>query len=133
MVDWTIKELDAAAARGARPKGEPRAVAARFDRDASRIVVDLDDGASFAFPPRLVQGLQTAVENDLGDIEILGDGYGLHWRRLDVDYTVAGLAAGLFGTAAYLAGRAGRARSDAKAAAARVNGAGGGRPRKTAG
>jgi hypothetical protein len=40
--------------------------------------------------------------------------------------------AGLFGTRSHMARRAGQATSPAKAAAARANGAKGGRPRKTA-
>jgi hypothetical protein len=99
------------------------------------VLIDLDNRCSFAFPARLAQGLQTATDQDLGDVQILGTGYGLHWDRLDVDLSVPGLLAGLFGTKAYMdrvrAGRAGRAKSVRKAAAARVNGAKGGRPRRT--
>ncbi|MDE2301423.1 MAG: hypothetical protein KGK11_02580 [Sphingomonadales bacterium] len=47
--------------------------------------------------------------------------------------SIAGLLAGLFGTGPYRARHAGQARSGAKAAAARANGARGGRPRKSAG
>ncbi len=72
----------------------------------------------------------------MAQIEILGLGLGLHWERLDVDLSVPGLLAGLFGTKAYMdrqrAARAGAATSAAKAAAARRNGAKGGRPRKAA-
>jgi hypothetical protein len=85
----------------------------------------------FAFPPRLAQGLESATEAQLGQIEILGAGYGLHWEALDVDLTIPGLMAGLFGTRAYMAQQAGRATSPAKAAAARANGAKGGRPRRS--
>ena len=56
----------------------------------------------------------------------------LHWEKLDVDFSVPGLVAGIFGTARWMAARAGRASSPAKAAAARANGAKGGRPRKAA-
>ena len=97
-----------------------------------RIVVDLTNGCTFAFPPRLAQGLETATDEQLGAVEILGAGYGLHWEPLDVDLSVPGLMAGLFGTQAYMARRAGQAKSPAKAAAARANGAKGGRPRKQA-
>ena len=44
-----------------------------------------------------------------------------------------GLLAGVFGTRSWMARQAGQARSEAKAAAARANGAKGGRPRKVAG
>jgi hypothetical protein len=58
-------------------------------------------------------------------------GYGLHWEALDVDLSIPGLIAGIFGTRSYMARRAGQATSPAKAAAARANGAKGGRPRGT--
>jgi hypothetical protein len=45
---------------------------------------------------------------------------------------VPDLLVGLFGTKAYMARRAGQARSSAKASAARANGAKGGRPHKSA-
>jgi len=113
---------------------EPRARAARYERRTGRVHVDLTNGCSFAFPARKAQGLERASDEDLAHIEILGLGFGLHWDRLDVDLSVPGLLAGLFGTRAYMdrqrASRAGTATSSAKAAAARRNGAKGGRPRK---
>jgi hypothetical protein len=63
-------------------------------------------------------------------VEVSAAGYGLHWESLDLDYTVPGLMNGVFGTAKWMAAKAGRATSPAKAAAARANGAKGGRPRK---
>ncbi len=123
--------------RGQRSlRSEPRARAARYDRKTGRVQVDLTNGCSFAFPARKAQGLERAGGEDLAQIEILGLGLGLHWERLDVDLSVPGLLAGLFGTKAYMdrqrAARAGAATSAAKAAAARRNGAKGGRPRKPA-
>jgi hypothetical protein len=94
------------------------------------MIVDLTNGCSFIFPPRLVQGLGAASDDQLADVVILGAGVGLHWEDLDVDLSVHGLLAGLFGTEAYMARRAGQATSPAKASAARRNGAKGGRPRR---
>ncbi|MCJ2121308.1 DUF2442 domain-containing protein [Methylobacterium sp. J-077] len=122
---------DASATPRGAPPG-PRAETARYDRARGRVVLDLDNGCTFAFPPRLVQGLESADEDQIAEIELLGSGYGLHWETLDVDISVPGLLAGIFGTRAYMAARAGRATSAAKAAAARANGSRGGRPRKTA-
>lgn len=131
MVDLTREELAAARERGRlRRATEPHATSARYDRKSDRIVVELDSGATFAFPPRLAEGLSEATADELTDIELLGDGFGLHWEQLDVDYTVPGLVNGVFGTARWMAARAGRATSPAKAEAARANGAKGGRPRK---
>ena len=133
MVDLTNAEIDAAIERGRiANKSEPRATSARYDRRRRRIVVDLSNGSTFAFPPHLAEGLETATDDQLAAVEVRGSGYGLHWDALDVDLSVPGLLAGIFGTAATMARRAGQATSPAKAAAARANGAKGGRPRKSA-
>lgn len=112
---------------------EPRAASARYDAASGRVVVELTNGCGFLFPARAVQGLETAGDDALAEVEILGLGIGLHWERLDVDVSVPGLLAGLFGTKAWMdrqrASKAGAARSPAKADAARRNGAKGGRPR----
>jgi hypothetical protein len=128
---WSDGQIEAATARGAeRLRAEPRALAARFDPASGVVIVDLTNGATFAFPPRLVEGLTDATPAQLAEVEVLGLGFGLHWESLDVDYTVAGLLNGVFGTARWMAARAGAVRSPAKAAAARANGAKGGRPKK---
>ena len=133
MVELTDAEIDAALDRGKTLRvTEPRAVKARYDRTKGRIVVDLTNGCTFAFPARVAQGLEAATEDQLAAVEILGNGYGLHWEALDVDISVPGLLAGIFGTKAYMARLAGRTKSPAKAAASRANGAKGGRPRKSA-
>lgn len=131
MADPSDAEIDAALSRGAvARREEPRATAVRYDRDHGRVVVDLTNGCSFAFPPGLAEGLAGATEDALAQVEVLGTGYGLHWEALDADLSVPGLLAGLFGTARHMARQAGRATSPAKAAAARANGAKGGRPRR---
>ena len=79
---------------------EPRATSARYDPAHGRVLVDLNNGCSFAFPARQAQGLQTATDTDLAEVEILGAGYGLHWEKLDVDLSIPGLLAGRFGTRA---------------------------------
>lgn len=112
---------------------EPRAVSARYNRRTRRVDLELSDGCLFAFPADRVQGLQGATAALLAEVEILGDGYALHWESLDADVTVAGLLAGRSGSQAWLrehARRAGSATSEAKARAARANGRKGGRPRK---
>jgi len=131
MADMTDSEIDAAVERGriAR-RDEPRAVSARYDPSGGRVIVELTNGCIFAFPARLAQGLENATDEQLGQVQILGAGYGLHWEDRDVDLSIPGILAGLFGTQAFMARRAGQTISAAKAAAARANGAKGGRPRK---
>lgn len=133
MVEISDAEIEAAMERGRIYfETHPHAVAARYDAKADRIIVDLTNGATFAFPPRLVQDLDTATPAELAEVQVSGAGGGLHWPTLDVDYSVPGLVNGVFGTAKWMAARAGRGASTAKAAAARANGAKGGRPRKSA-
>jgi hypothetical protein len=127
MAVLTDTEIDAALERGRiAHQTEPRATSARYDRKNGRITIDLTNGCTFAFPPRVAQGLEAATDDELASVEILGAGFGLHWEALDADLSVPGLLAGLFGTKAYMARRAGQAKS----APARANGAKGGRPRK---
>ena len=134
MVELTDSQLEAALERGRQAQlSEPRAVKAHYSKARRRIVVDLNNGCTFAFPPDTVQGLQDATPEQLAQVQILGRGFGLHWEDLDADLSVPGLLAGIFGTKAFMARQAGKVKSPAKAAAARANGMKGGRPRKANG
>lgn len=135
MADAVETMIERAQRRGkALLRDEPRASSARYDRKTGRIVVDLTNGCSFAFPARRAQGLERAEDAALAEVEVLGRGAGLHWERLDVDLSVPGLIAGLFGAKAWMdrqrAAHAGSTTTPKKAAAARKNGRKGGRPPK---
>ena len=137
MADLTEEQLRRAEARGRRMlEAEPRAATAHYDPATGRVAIELANGCAYAFPVQRVQDLQGASDEDLADVEVGGAGFNLHWPKLDVDLYVPALVAGVFGTRAWIASElarvAGRARSPAKAAAARSNGAKGGRPRKAA-
>jgi hypothetical protein len=133
MVEVTDAELQSAKARWVEERaGRPIPVAARFDRESGRIVVDFANGATFLVPARALEGLEQATLDELAEVELLGE-TGLHWETLDVDYTIQGLMAGIFGSRAFIEAqrRGGQSRSPAKVAASRTNGAKGGRPKKT--
>src|SRR5262245_63038823 len=101
-MDNRVGQREAAEQRGERSlDSEPRAKRARYDRKSGRVLVELTNGCSFAFPARRAQGLADASDDDLAEVDILGLGLGLHWEQLDVDISVPGLLAGLFGTKAY--------------------------------
>ena len=130
-------QFDAAEARGqSLMTNAVRAAEARYDRSTQRVTIDLTNGCAYAFPARLVQDLNGATDDELADVEVDGLGFNLHWPALDADLYVPALVSGLFGTRDWmtreLARHAGQATSPAKAAAARANGAKGGRPRKAA-
>jgi hypothetical protein len=134
MARLSDAEIDAALARGAANQAaEPRARTVRFDTKSARLIIDLSNDCTFAVPTKLIEGLELAPPDQLSNVELLGAGYALHWPELDVDITVPGLLAGVFGTRAHMARLAGQTKSEAKSAAARVNGTKGGRPRKSAG
>jgi Protein of unknown function (DUF2442) len=115
---------------------EPRASAARYEPATGRVVLDLVNGCSYAFPVALVQDLRGASDSDLAGVKVDGLGFNLHFPALDADLYVPALVSGIFGTRAWMARElariAGRKTSTAKATAARANGAKGGRPRKLA-
>lgn len=132
----TERELAQAEARMAAVRAAGYAVSARYDRRRSRIVVALNTGVEVTFPTTIAEGLADASPDSLTDIEISPAGLGLHWPRLDADLYVPGLLQGVFGSrnwmARQLGAEGGKARTAAKAAAARANGRKGGRPRKVA-
>ena len=69
-----------------------------FVLGSQRVIVELTNGCTFTFPADLAQGLDGAGDADLAAVEILGNGYGLHWPSLDVDLAVPDLMTGLRGT-----------------------------------
>ena len=114
MAKLTDAEFEAAEARGRKMlETEPRATSAHYDGKTGRVVIDLVNGCSYAFPAQLVQDLQGASHDDLANIEVEGLGFDLHWPALDADLYVPALVAGIFGTrdwmAKELARRAGQA------------------------
>jgi uncharacterized protein DUF2442 len=128
-------EFELATKRAARHRAiEPAAVAACYDPNADRVVIKLNTGTEFAFPPHRAQGLEAARPSDLDVIEISPSGFGLHFPKLDADLWLPALLEGVFGSrkwiAAQLGASGGRVKSKAKARAARANGRLGGRPRK---
>jgi len=115
-------------------KAELRAKDARYDAKTRRLAIELTNGARFEVPIRLLGEFARARAEDIAAVELLPRGAALHWGKLDVDFSVAGLLTAVLGTSALMAeaGRkGGRARSEIKTTTVRANGAKGGRPRKS--
>jgi hypothetical protein len=120
--------------QSARRSGH-RARTVRYARAAERVVIELANGVLFAFPVSQVAALRRATAAQLAKVSLDASGASVRWDALDVDLSVAGLllsAVAPVERRRELAREAGRATSPAKAAAARANGARGGRPRKGA-
>ena len=112
-----------------------RAVTARYDARTGRVMLELSSGFLFGFPVSAIPALARATPAELAAVQLSPGGGALHWEGLDADLSVPGLLLASVERPARLrelARLAGRTRSAEKAAAARVNGAKGGRPRKTA-
>ena len=137
-MEMTDTVFDAANRRGEDMKATfPAAVAVRYDRRISRVVISLASGLQIAFAPRDAQGLENAHPADLVDAEISPSGLGVHFPKLDADLYIPALLEGFLGSkrwmAAQMGKRGGKTTSDAKAAASRENGKRGGRHRKHGG
>ncbi|HEY0546499.1 MAG TPA: DUF2442 domain-containing protein [Pyrinomonadaceae bacterium] len=127
------QQYDRAVAAGkTAQENEPRAIAARYDETNNRLIVELQNGAIFIVPCALIQGLDCAEPEKIAAVKVMPRGAALHWDELDVQMSVPGLIAGIFGTRRWMAelGRqGGRVTSEAKRTAVRENGKKGGRPR----
>ena len=120
----------------------PRAKKATFDRTTRRLIVDLENGATFIVPVDLIQILRSATDDQIASVEPKVHGIYLSWDELDEDLTLEHLISGVFGTQKWMRGlrehlaeagrKGGTSRSAAKTQASVENGKRGGRPRKTA-
>jgi hypothetical protein len=133
----TSLELKQANARAKALKAStPAATSAYFDRKSGNIIVTLSSGVGIFFSPKDAQGLEEGTPAQLSEIEITPSGFGLHFPKLDADLYVPAILEGFLGSRKWMAARlgaeGGKARTKAKVAAARANGALGGRPRKLA-
>jgi hypothetical protein len=113
-------------------KDKPIATSYSFD-PATRIVsIRTNDGSRIDFPTWKIRELQNASDDEVRNAYITKAGDAIHWDNLDAHYTIAGLAANIFGTREWmreLGRKGGSAVSAKKAEASRKNGAKGGRPR----
>ena len=107
----------------------PRIV--RYDARHDRIELQLGRGIVVRIPRKEIRELRRATRAELREVAIAGEA--VRWEGLDIDISIPGLLRQVLGESLFMreAGRiGGSVRSEAKAAAARANGAKGGRPRR---
>lgn len=73
---------------------EPRAVSARYDEAAGRIVVELADGRALAFPPSHEPDLRGFTPAQLARVRVRPGGRGLFWEEPGAEVSVPGLMEG---------------------------------------
>jgi hypothetical protein len=126
--------------RFARARAEGRAlmkdpsygVGLQYDENRNEIKIDFRCGASIVLPLRIIS--EFGKGKPTGPIELLG-GDVISCEAMDIDIYLPGLIGKIFGPRLFAAAigiQGGRRKSKAKAAAARINGRLGGRPRKQA-
>jgi len=117
----------------ARSRSEARAAyygrSLKYDRGIFYLA--LRNGLAVRIPAKMIAELATATPSQIRAVRLTPDGGTLEQCQLDVDISVPGLLRDLLGFDSQ--SRGGKARSAAKVAAARANGAKGGRPRKVLG
>jgi len=120
------------AARAAAKAGL-RARSARYSVAHKTLFVTLTNGTVIGIPTAHLPALRRASPRQRSAVTVLPAGIALHWASLDVDLSVPALireALGADALRSLAAAEGGKATSERKAAAARENGAKGGRPRK---
>ena len=129
----TDAEIDAAIERAKLLDGEPLAKQVQYVPRFKLLIVELTNGRRLALPIEDLQGLENAAAKQLQNIEMLGLGTGINFPDIDVGFYVPSLIEGVYGNRRWmseLGKRGGSAKTEAKRAASRQNGAKGGRPRK---
>jgi hypothetical protein len=134
QTDRDRERFERARARGAlRARDGSALVSARFNPRRDTLELEFRGGGSMVIPRDLVPGITRVPAAKLAAPVVAPAGDAVSWPDLDIDIYVPGLVARAFGTRVFAAAagrQGGHRRSKAKAAAAKLNGAKGGRPRK---
>jgi Protein of unknown function (DUF2442) len=133
---FTAEDLAEARRRGEEAaRTEPRLERARYDARKKSLILSLRKGAVVFVPIHLLGELRGATPRQLAEAKASRFGDAIVFEDFDMHISVKGLMrdlVGLTGAAAVLGSAGGKAKSPAKASAARTNGKRGGRPRKNA-
>jgi hypothetical protein len=131
----TDSEIDRAIEHAKSLQNEPRVTEVEYrpGPGLDLLILKLSDGHRRLIPREDLQGLHAATKEQIAQVEILGNGTGLHWPALNLDHYVPSLLQHIYGSKRWMAriGRSGGSvKSAAKKRAARANGLKGGRPKQ---
>ncbi len=62
--------------------------------DADNLWILLEDGRQLGIPLAYSPRLASAIRDELLQVELIGEGQGLHWESLDEDLSVEGILLG---------------------------------------
>lgn len=82
---------------------EPRAAAVTVDTERRILSIVLEDGTTLTLSIDKLQELQGAPPEQLKNVTMTPQGFGLHWEALDADLHVPALARGVYGTRRWMA------------------------------
>ena len=131
----TDAEIDRAIERAQSLQDEPRVIGVEYRPGAGLdlLILTMNDGHRHVIPREDLQGLESATKAQIAEVEIVGNGTGLHWPALDIDHYVPALLGRIYGNRSWMARigkKGGSVKSAAKKMASRANGLRGGRPRQ---
>ena len=95
----TNAEISRAIQRAGRLQEEPKLLEVYYNSDPrfDVFVLKLSDGSRHFIGREKLQGLQDATRKQIAKIEIAGNGTGLRWPELDLDFYVPNLLCGIYG------------------------------------
>jgi hypothetical protein len=114
------EQIDRALAEATDVPPERMAVGARFDAPTNMLILVLGDGRRVAIPREDLQGLATASDEDVAQVEIDMLGMALHWEKPDMDFLVEGLLEGRTGNEGWMERLEEKRRKNAAAALSRT-------------
>ncbi|NJM98035.1 MAG: DUF2442 domain-containing protein [Phormidesmis sp. RL_2_1] len=81
-----------------RAQIEHRAQKARYDSLTRCLLIKTRKGEDFRVNVDLLQGVASADDSQIANLEILPGGEGIHWPALDASLLVHGLCTGMYGS-----------------------------------
>ena len=94
--------IDAALERAKHEPAPVTAVSVSFYKERRLLIVVLSSGQRLAIPQEDLQHLADASVEDASDVSIEMLGMGIHWEKLDLDFSVEGLIEGRRGNAKWM-------------------------------
>ena len=116
----TEASIERAMAQATEVSPEMMAIEARFDAATNMLIFVLATGRRVAIPREDIQGLATASDEDVAQIEIEMLGTALHWEKLNVDFSIEGLITGRTGNRLWMEKLEEQRRRNAAAALSRT-------------